>query len=84
MTTFIKTKFEKSDDHNISKLIFLSIIIAKFMKKGQLFHVKCQKSRCLKWTYGIFGHNYRVGALSTLYLTVLEIIIKSLKSIGQC
>ncbi len=48
--------FKKSDDHtnidkfrvtasiieyhNISKLIFLRIIIAKFMKKRQLFHVK--------------------------------------------
>ena len=28
-----------------------------------------------KWTYGLFGHNYRVAALSRLYLTVLEIII---------
>ncbi len=50
-----KTKFKKSDDqtnidkyrvtaniteyHNISKLIFLRIIIAKFMKKRQLFHI---------------------------------------------
>ena len=48
--------FKKSDDqtdidkyrvtaniteyHNISKLIFLRIIIPKFMKKRQLFHVK--------------------------------------------
>ena len=54
MTTFIKTKFKKSDDqtniervtaniteyHIISKLIFLRIIIPKFMKKWQLFHVK--------------------------------------------
>ena len=32
---------------------------------------------------GLFGHNYRVAALSTLYLTVLGIIIPSLKSIGQ-
>ncbi len=38
---------------------------------------------CLEWTYEHFGHNYRVAALSTLYLTVLEIIIPSLKSIGQ-
>ncbi len=51
MTTFIKTKLKKSDDqtnidkyrvpeniteyHNKSKLIFLRIIIAKFMKKMQ-------------------------------------------------
>ena len=54
MTTFIKTKFKKSDDqtdidkyrvtaniteyHIISKLIFLSIIIAKFIKEGQIGH----------------------------------------------
>ncbi len=64
MTTFIKTNFKTSDDHtnidkyrvpaniteyhNISKLIFLTIIIAKYMKNGQVFHVKCQKSTCLK------------------------------------
>ena len=70
-TTFIKTKLKKSDDqtninkyrvtaniteyHNISKLIFLRIIIAKFMKKLQLFHVKnvCKMSKInmFKWTY---------------------------------
>ena len=56
MTTFIKTKFKKSDDddqtnidkyrvaansieyHIISKLIFLRLIIPKFMKKRRLFH----------------------------------------------
>ena len=56
MTTFIKIKFKKSDDqttidkyrvtaniteyHNISKLIFLRIIIPKFINIRQLFHVK--------------------------------------------
>ena len=53
MTTFIKTKFKKSDIqtnidknrvpaeyHILSKLIFLRIIILKFMKKGQIFYVK--------------------------------------------
>ena len=56
MTTFIKTKFKKSDNqtnidkyrvvaniteyHIISKLIFLRIIIPKFLEKRQLFHVK--------------------------------------------
>ena len=55
MTTFIKTKLKKTDDHmNIdtyrvaatiteyhimSKLIFLNIIIQKFMEKMQLFNV---------------------------------------------
>ena len=56
MITFIKTKFKKSDDKTnidkqrvaknnteyniISKLIFLRIIIQKFMKIRQLFHVQ--------------------------------------------
>ena len=55
MTTFMKAKFKKSDDqtnidkyrvaaniteyHIISKLIFLRIIIPKFIEKRQLFHV---------------------------------------------
>ena len=89
MTTFIQTKFKKSDDqtniykhkvaaniteyHIISKLIFLTIIIQKFTVKINM----------IKWTYGHFGHNYRVAALSTLYITVLVFIITSLKSIGQ-
>ncbi len=56
MTIFIKTKFKKSYDktnidtykvaanireyHTISKLIFHTIIIPKFMKIRQLFHEK--------------------------------------------
>ena len=86
MTTFIK-KFKKSNDqtnidkfrvaaniteyHSISKLIFLRIINAKFMKIRQIFHVNnVKKSTCLKWTYGLFGNNYQIATLSTLYLTV--------------
>ena len=57
------------------------------MEKRQLFHVKnvCKnvKINKFKWTYGLFDHNYRVAALSTLYLTVLGIIIPNLKLIGQ-
>ena len=77
MTTFIKIKFKKSDDqtnnrvavniteyHIISKLIFLKIIILKFMVKSQLFHVKKSKINKFKWMYGLFGHNYRVASLS--------------------
>ncbi len=46
------------------------------MNIRQLFRVKkcmkkCQKSTCLKLTYGLFGHNYRIAKLSILYLTVL-------------
>ena len=64
MTTFIKTKFKKSDNqtnidkykvaanitvyHIISKLIFLRIIIPKFMKIRQLFHLKNVKINMLK------------------------------------
>ncbi len=56
------------------------------MEKKQLFHVKnhmyvkMSKINEFKCTYGLFGHNYRVAAL---YLTVLGMIIPSLKSIGQ-
>ena len=56
----------KSTEYNIiSKSIFLRIIIRKFMKIRELFHVKTDakmsKSTCLKWTYGFF---------TILYLTV--------------
>ena len=68
MTTFIKSKFKKSDDqtnidkyrvaaniteyHIESKLIFLRIIIPKFMNVRQLFQ------------------NYRITVLTLFYLTV--------------
>ena len=69
MTTFIKTKFKKLDDqtntdkyrvaanitkyHIISKLIFLRLIIPKFMKIKQLFHVrKCMSLKSI----GKFWH----------------------------
>ncbi len=32
--------------------------------------------------HGLFGHNYQVDMSSTLYLTVLGIIIPNLKSKG--
>ena len=55
----------------ISKSIILRIIIPKFMMIRQSFHVKnvckCQKSTCLKWTYGLFGHRYEVAMF--LYYT---------------
>ena len=34
------------------------------------------KINMFKWTYGLFGENYRVATLTLLYLTVLGIIIK--------
>ena len=37
----------------------------------------------LIWMYVLFGRNYRVVTLSTLYLTVLDIIILMLKFIRQ-
>ena len=89
MTAFIKTKLKRSNDetsidkyrvaaniteyHIISKIIFLRLIIQKFMKKKRLFHVKMSKINIFKWMYGLFGHNYRVAALSKLYLTILVI-----------
>ncbi len=53
----------------ISKLIFL---VCKNFKISKF-----------KWTYGLSGHNYRVATLSTLDITVLGIIIPSLKSTRQ-
>ncbi len=47
------------------------------------FSTEQQKSPCLKWTYGCPGIDYRVASLFTRYLTAIEIIPKSLKSIGQ-
>ena len=35
--------------------------------------LKMSKINKFKWTHGLFGHNYRVAALSTLYLIVFEI-----------
>ena len=37
----------------------------------------------LKWTYGHSGNDNRVATISKSYLTVIRIIIKSLKSVGQ-
>ena len=42
-----------------------------------------KKKNVLDWTYGLLGQNYRVPKRSTFYLTVKEIILPSLKSIGQ-
>ncbi len=58
--------------------------VTKIMIKRQLFHekkyVKYQQMNMLKWSYGLFGQNYRSAIdLSTLYLTVIGIIMPSLK-----
>ncbi len=42
--------------------------------------ILCKKSTYLKWTY---GHNYPDDTRFTLFLTMLGIIIPSLKSTGQ-
>ena len=44
---------------------------------------KLKKTTCFKWTYGHYGNDYRVAMLSESYLTVIGIIMQSLKSIGQ-
>ena len=46
-------------------------------------YVKISKINMLIWMYVLFGRNYRVVTLSTLYLTVLDIIILMLKFIRQ-
>ena len=74
MTTCIKAKLKKSDDQtNIYKYDRVAANITEYQK-----YVKMAKWKGSLWTYGLFGHNYRVAALSTLYLTVLGIIIPSL------
>ena len=75
MTTFIKTKFKKSDDqtnndiyriaaniteyHIISKLIFLRIIIPKFMKTRQLFRLKNVKNQHVHALFYIVPNSIR-------------------------
>ncbi len=45
--------------HIVSKIIFLRIIISKFMIR-KLFHEK-NVFKCLKWTYGLYIHTYRIA-----------------------
>ncbi len=83
--TFIKARLidkyivaaNNTEFHIISKLIFLRIIISKFMMIRQLFHVK------IVCTNRLFGPNRRVATLSKLYITVSGTMIPNLKSIGQ-
>ena len=87
MTIFIKAKLRKSDDQtNIDKyrseLIFLRTIFPEFMMIRLLFNVKMYVQISKINICILFGHNYRVATLSTLYLTVLRINIPNLKSIG--
>ncbi len=82
MTIFIKTKFKKSYDqtnidkyrvaanitdyHIISKLIFLKLIIPKFLKKRRLFHVtRCKKVHKPTTNGNIFV--YKVLANNLIY-----------------
>ena len=44
---------------------------------------KVEKSAYLKLTYRLSGNDYRVTTISNSYLTVLGIIIQSLKSFEQ-
>ncbi len=44
------------------------------MAIGHSINVKISKT-CLEWTYGLFGQDYKVVTLSTLYLVVSEITI---------
>ncbi len=47
-------------------------------------YVKMSKNQhVLNWTYRLFGEYYRVATLSTFSLTVLGIILPSLKVIEQ-
>ena len=44
---------------------------------------KLKNSTWFKWTYGQYGNDYRVATLYEFYLTIIGIIMQSLKSIGQ-
>ena len=54
-----------------------------YLLQNWLTDLKVKKSACFKLTYGLSGDDYRVAALSKSYLTVIEIFMQSLKSIGQ-
>ena len=57
----------------MNQIIFTYLIFVKKVKNQHVFN----------WTYGHSGNDYKVAALSKLYLTVIGIIIQNLKSIGQ-
>ena len=54
-------------------LIDMSTFNTEFILcKKYMLNIK--KLTCLKWTYGLFGKNYRVATLFTFCLTEFEII----------
>ena len=80
------SKAQKLDDQtNIDKYrvaTTIKINIPSF--QNSCIHVfKNVKIKCLKWTHGLFWHNYRVSTLSRFNLTVSGISIRSLKFIGK-
>ncbi len=89
MTTIIKTEKKKSMinkyrvDANITDFLKINILTMT----RQLCHIKMYilflKMNMYKMDIGTFCQNYRVATLSSLYLTVSEIIIPSLKLRGQ-
>ena len=97
MTTFMKTKFKKSNDQmnidNIEQLqIFqnnilyqkLSSVESLFQNSWRkLINQESQKQLCLKWTYRLFGNDYRVLSFFKKQLTAKGKIPESLKSIRQ-
>ena len=50
---------------------------------SKLINKKSQKDLCLKWTYRLFGNDYRVVLIFKRYPTAKGIIPESLNSIGQ-
>ena len=56
MTTFIKTKFKKSDDQtNIDKYRVAANIIE--------YQINLHQDHCFKLDVGLIGHNYKVATL---------------------
>ena len=44
---------------------------------------KIKKKLCLKWTYRLFGNDFRVASLFTRYFTTKGVIPESFKTIDQ-
>ncbi len=81
MKTFIKAKIKNqmnidknrvtaniTEYHIISKLIFLTINVLKFMMMRELFNGKKCMENCEKWTYGLLSPNYPGATRSTFFL----------------
>ncbi len=72
MSTFLKAKLKISDNKtNIDKYRVAANVIILYQNHFSNNHhskihddkaiILCQNSSCLKWTYGLFYHNYKIA-----------------------